>query len=199
MQDHYSQLVTANLEKIFSKSADTLAVNLPAARDSDAYVFRAFGETCRLSPSAINFNNKKTESVLGILISLYALKANAEPCLQAPFRAFKELPNSMPYAGAFVTHIQQILVPHVEKLKNRIDLITATFNTDPVAPATSGDFSFRLQPLPKIWLEFICYLPDQDFPASVTCLYSQNADRFLSTDALADVGEYTAKKIMTML
>ena len=138
-------------------------------------------------------------SILGILISLYALTATHEVCIADPFRAFKELPDSMPYAGAFMTHTQQVLVPHVEKLESRIGMLTAAFNTDPATPATGGDFSFRLQPLPKIWLEFICYLPDEDFPASVTCLYSHNADQFLTTDALADVGEYTVKKIITML
>ena len=141
----------------------------------------------------------RQDSVLGILISLYALNANSAVCITEPFRAFKELPDSMPYAGAFMTHTQQVLVPHVEKLERRIELLTAAFNTDPAAPATNGDFSFRLQPLPKIWLEFICYLADEDFPASVTCLYSHNADQFLTTDALADVGEYTVKKIITPL
>ena len=82
--------------------------------------------------------------------------------------------------------------------KDSVPFLPAQSQDQLVNPA-SGDFSFRLQPLPKVWLEFICYLSDEDFPASVTCLYSQNADRFLTTDALADVGEYTVKKIITML
>jgi len=40
---------------------------------------------------------------------------------------------------------------------------------------------------------------DDEFPASVTCLFSQNAADFLSTDALADTGEYTSKKIFDIL
>jgi len=199
MQDNYSQLVAANLEKIFSGTPGDLASNLPAQKEGDNYLFRAFGETCRISPDGIFVGDTRPDSVLGILISLYALNATSAICITDPFRAFKELPDSMPYAGAFMTHTQQVLVPHVEKLEKRISLITEAFNTDQAAPATGGDFSFRLQPLPKIWLEFICYLPDEDFPASVTCLYSHNADMFLTTDALADVGEYTVKKIITLL
>lgn len=199
MQDNYDRLVAENLDRIFAGTPDALAVNLPAEKDGEGYLFKVFGETCRISPDGITLGGEPAGSVLGILISLYALNANSETCIAEPFRAFKELPDSMPYTGAFVTHTQQVLVPHVETLESQVDRITAAFNTDPAAPAAGGDFSFRLQPLPKIWLEFICYLPDEDFPAGVTCLYSRNADRFLATDALADVGEYTVKKIITLL
>jgi len=199
MQDNYAKLVMENLEKVFSGKPDELAANLPAEKHGDAFVFQAFGEECRVSPSGITLGGRTPESILGLLVSLYALQSQSQPCLLEPFRAFKELPDSMPYAGAFMTHTQQVLVPYVEQLENRVDQITAAFNSESAVPSTGGDYSFRLQPLPKIWLEFICYLPDDDFPASVTCLYSQNADRFLTTDALADVGEYAVKKIITLL
>ena len=199
MQDNYSRIVAENLDKIFSGTPEDLASNLPAEKDGDGYVFRAFGERCRITPDGITLGGAPQASILGILISLYALNMTSEVCILEPFRAFKELPDSMPYAGAFVTHTQQVLVPHVEKLAERVEAVTTGFNTDPAAPTSGGDFGFRLQPLPKIWLEFICYLQDEDFPASVTCLYSQNADRFLSTDALADVGEYAVKKVIAML
>ncbi|MCP3941125.1 MAG: DUF3786 domain-containing protein [Desulfobacteraceae bacterium] len=46
-------------------------------------------------------------------------------------------------------------------------------------------------------MEFLFYLKclgyfdaDDDFPASATCLYSNNARLFLPMDGLADVGEY---------
>ena len=199
MQDNYGKIVTANLDKVFSDNSRNLFLNLPAEKSGAGFVFRAFGEEGKISPAGIYFGSTLQNSVLGILVSLYALNTTSELCITEPFRAFKELPDSMPYAGAFITHTQQVLVPHVETLESKIDLISAAFNGGRAELATGGDFSFRLQPLPKIWLEFICYLPDEDFPAAVTCLYSQNADRFLTTDALADVGEYTVKKMITLL
>jgi len=42
---------------------------------------------------------------------------------------------------------------------------------------------------------YIFYEPDDDFAASVICLYSNNALLFLPVDGLADVGEYCSKKI----
>lgn len=40
---------------------------------------------------------------------------------------------------------------------------------------------------------------DEEFPASVTCLFATNAELFLPVDGLADVGEYTAKKIIEIV
>ena len=37
---------------------------------------------------------------------------------------------------------------------------------------------------------------DEEFPASVTCLFSANALSFIPLDGLADVAEYTSNKII---
>jgi len=49
----------------------------------------------------------------------------------------------------------------------------------------NGDFSLVLFPLPKIALYYIFYLPDDEFSASATCLFSANAVSFLPVDGLA--------------
>jgi hypothetical protein len=116
-----------------------------------------------------------------------------------PLKAFKDFPNSMPYAGAFVTHTQQILVPYVGKIQVSTHRIIETLNGCESPSNVGGDFSFMVYPLPKIALSYIFYEADEDFPASVTCLYSNNALSFLPIDGLADVGEYTSKKILDLI
>ncbi|MDP2971503.1 MAG: DUF3786 domain-containing protein, partial [Deltaproteobacteria bacterium] len=61
------------------------------------------------------------------------------------------------------------------------------------------DFSFTLYPLPRVALCYVFNLPDEEFPASVTCLFASNADRFLPVAGLADTAEYTAKKIIQLV
>jgi hypothetical protein len=46
---------------------------------------------------------------------------------------------------------------------------------------------------------YIFYRADEEFPASVTCLFSNNAPDFMPIDGLADVGEYTSKKILALI
>jgi len=193
--DNYEKIVRDNLSRLYSNLPENLAANLPAKREGECFRFTAFGKECLLSPDKITLGGQEGDSVLGILISLYALHARPDDCEPEPFKAFKEFPDSMPYVGAFNARTEQQLVPCVAAIgHNRTAIIEALDGNEP-APGTSGDFAFVVRPLPKIVLCYIFYEADDDFPASVTCLYSGNARLFLPVDGLADVGEYTSRAI----
>jgi len=199
MSNNYAKIVQDNLEKLFENIPTDLADALPAQQNGDAFLFEAFGETCEIRSDGIYLGEVQQAGVIGILISLYALNAKPETCLIEPLKAFKDFPNSMPYAGAFVTHTQQILVPYVDNIESSSDRIIETLKGCKAPSNVGGDFSFTVYPLPKIALCYIFYEADEDFPASVTCLYSNNAHSFLPIDALADVGEYTSKKMLDLV
>ncbi len=196
MAGNYAKIVRGNLAKLYLDLPADLAQALPAEQNGDRFEFDAFGQQCLIQPNGIFLGDELQDGVIGILISLYALHAKPEPCLPEPFQAFKDLPDSMPYAGAFITHTQQILVPYVTNIKENQNRITDQIQGQKAPPDVGGDFAFVLYPLPKIALCYIFYEADDDFPASATCLYSSNAQQFLTTDALADVGEYTSQKII---
>ena len=199
MSNNYAKIVQDNLKKLFENLPTDLADALPAQQNGDVFCFEAFGEICEIRSDGIFLGDVQQTGVIGILISLYALNTKLETCLVEPLRAFKDFPNSMPYAGAFVTHTQQILVPYVKKIQVSTHRIIATLNGCESPSNVGGDFSFMVYPLPKIALSYILYEADEDFPASVTCLYSNNALSFLPIDGLADVGEYTSKKILDLI
>jgi len=198
MSNNYAKIVRDNLNKLFENLPPDLADALPARQKGNAFLFEAFGENCEIRSDGIFLGDVRQTGVIGILISLFALNTTLEACRADPLKAFKDLPNSLPYANAFVTHTQQILVPHVEAIRASIGRIIETLNGCEAPSHVGGDFSFMVYPLPKIALCYIFYEADEDFPASVTCLYSNNAPSFLPIDALADVGEYTSKKILTI-
>ena len=106
---NYEKIIRANLEKIFSGEVERLSEELPARLEDRSFIFKAFGETCRLEPSGLFLNGRPETGPKGIIITLYALSASRESPILEPFRAFKEFPDSMPYAGAFVTHTENIL------------------------------------------------------------------------------------------
>lgn len=199
MMDNYAKIAQNNLDQLYRDLPINLTENLPGKQDGDQFIFNAFGETCRIAPDGISLSNKNRSSVFDILISLYALNARPDNCELLPFKAFKEFPDSMPYVGAFTTHTEQPLVPHVEKIKTGLDLAKETLSGEDAPTDNGGDFSMVLYPLPKIALCYIFYEPDEDFPASVTCLFSSNARLFLPVDGLADVGEYTSRKIIEIV
>lgn len=199
MNDNYAKLANHNLEQLYTNLPADLAHTLPARQTGQQFEFRAFGEPCVISPTGIALGDRPHGSVLDILISLYALNARPDACVETPLIAFKEVPNSMPYGGAFSTHTEQLLVPYVVRIKTRLDTLREALDGGPSPAGTAGDFSLLVQPLPKIKLCYVFYEADEDFPASVTCLFSHNAPHFLPVDGLADVGEYTSRKIIALI
>ena len=199
MTDNYAKIVQDNLNRLYGNLPKELAKNLPGEQNGERFVFDAFGEKCVIEPKRITLGEEKHSSVFGILISLYALNARSDLCIPSPLKSFKEFPDSMPYAGAFTTHTEQLLIPHVVRIKEAVQNITKTLNGEKAPSEAGGDFSFIVYPLPKIALCYIFYEADEDFPASVTCLYSNNANQFMPIDGLADVGEYTSGKILNLI
>ena len=199
MTDNYAKIVHDNLERLYANLPNDFAQNLPSEQDGERFIFDAFGEKCVIEPERITLGQEEHSSVFGILISLYALSACPDICVLTPLKSFKEFSNSMPYVGAFTTHTEQLLVSHVAKIKKAVQTITNKLKGEKAPSETGGDFSFIVYPLPKIALCYIFYEAYDDFPASVTCLFSNNANQFLPVDGLADVGEYTSRRILDLI
>ena len=196
MTNNYAIIVRQNLDKLYADFPADIAEALGAVQNGNELEFDAFGEKCRITPHAISLNGAEQWGVIGIILSLYALHAKPAACIEEPFKAFKEFPDTMPYIGAYATHTEQILIPYAEKIEKDFPKISAILKGKRYS---GGDFAFVVRPLPKIVLCYILYRADEEFPASVTCLYSNNASLFLPNDPLADLGEYTSKAIIRII
>ena len=197
--DNYEKIINENLKLLYDNFPENLDQLLPGQREEQRIILNAFGESCCIGPDGITIGDDPVSGVIGILITLYALHANADQCIPTPYKAFREFPNSMPYVGAFASHTERILIPHIDFIENNIDLVFESLNGEFGIAAESGDFSIVVRPLPKIKLKYIFYRADEEFPASATCLFSNNALSFLPIDGLADTGEYTSKKIIEIV
>jgi hypothetical protein len=196
MASNYRKIIDQNLQTIFQKREDDLERFLPARREGQAFRFQAFGEGCVLGPEGILLSDLPEQGPRAIVVTLYARSVGPEPIRLEPFLSFKDLPGSMPYQGAFTANAERPLIPLVEKIDAAKEAIAASFDGAVNAPGEAGDFSLLLYPFPKIALCYIFYRQDEEFPPSASCLFSANAGSFMSTDGLADVGEYTTKRLL---
>jgi len=199
MGSNYEKILLENLRVAFKNNAGKLEAYLPALKKDNLFLFRAFGEDCCLGPDKISLSGNIENGPKGLLISLYAAHAQSHPIALEPWKAFKDLPGSMPYHGAFSINSERVLVPFVSRIEEARGTILSAFDGKGGPADVAGDFSILLYPLPKIALCYIFYLPDEEFPASVTCLLSNNALRFMPLDGLADVAEYSSKRIIEIL
>jgi len=197
----YEALIRDNLRKAFSGGAEALAERLPARPDPEGLTFPAFGASCSLTSEAVVLSGKRETGPRGLVVSLYAANASPESLRLEPLVAFRDLPDSMPYQGAFAANSERPLVPRASEIpawRSRILEFLQGEETPP-PPATPGDISLLVFPLPKIALCYIVYLPDEEFPAAVTCMFSNNARTFMPLDGLADTAEYTTRRILELM
>lgn len=192
---NYLKIIRENLKQAFQKAPEILERSLPATRQGDSFSFRAFGRDCLVSHDSIFLDGKSETGPMGVIISIYVKHVDDHEVVVEPFRSFREFPESMPYQGPFKVNTESVLVPYVERIKESMDLIISRFDGS-VYNRAMGDFAFVLYPLPRIALLYDFYMPDEEFPASVTCRFSSNANLFMPLDGLADVGEYTSKEII---
>jgi hypothetical protein len=196
---NYAEIINRNLNRLYGSIPEDLSKWLPAKHVADDFVFHAFGESCQMGPKGIKLADKDETGPKGVIISLYALQAAAVSCQLKPFKAFREMPDSMPYVAAFASRAERVLFDQIDGIEHHADRIVHQLRGSRGPDNEAGDFSLIIYPLPKIALNYIFYRADDDFPASVSCLFSSNAATFLPTDALADTAEYTSKKILDIL
>ena len=199
MSQNLLQIQKEYLQKVWARELKELEEFLPASFKEECFYFQAFGEPCELTPQEILLGGQPLTGPEGILIGLYALHAQKEVPQLHPLKSFKQFPGGMAYSGAFSANAEKSLCPHVPILQKHQQEIAVRFAGHINSNPPRCDFSFTLYPLPKIPLYYLFYLPDEELPASVTCLFPSNATSLLPVAGLADTAEYTAKKIIRLL
>ena len=199
MKSNYTDIIDQNLATLFSQDLKDRSSAMGAQTDGQQLRFKAFGCLCCMAANGLTLDDQPQIGPLGIILSLYALHAVTGPMRVQPFKAFKEFPDSMPYVGAFASHTEQILVSAVDRIRSFQDNVLEALDGEVAPSDVGGDRAFVVQPLPKIRLCYIFYDADEDFPASVTCLFSNNANAFMPIDGLADVGEYTSRVMIDLI
>jgi len=198
MSDRLLNIQLTYVRELYARLPDDLERSLSAVREGNVFHFKAFGQPCTITPEGIILSGELLTGGMGIIIALYARYAPHDAVQLSPPKAFAQIKGSQPHQGAFRTRSERSLVPYVGVIRESMDRIVQVFdgfeNKD-----GSGDFSFTLFPLPKIPLSYVFYVADEEFPASVICLFAANAESFMPVDGLADVGEHTAEKIIELI
>jgi hypothetical protein len=199
MSQNFLDIQKEYLQKAWARPIQELKQALPAHYAGGSFYFQAFGELCDLCPEKILLGGESLTGPEGILIALYALHVQNEEPQFRPLKAFKQFPGGMGYQAAFAMNAEKALHPFAPVIQKQKEQIITRLSGYPNQDARRCDLSFTLFPLPRVGLYYILNLPDEEFPASVTCLFPSNADRFLPVTGLADVAEYTAKKIIRLV
>ena len=98
---NYERIARQHLYRLFTQLPVGLESMLHAEKRGDRFYFCAFGGDYCFGTDMITLSGKRIVDPRVVLISLYAIHASPEPIRLEPFISFRDLPNSMPYEGAF--------------------------------------------------------------------------------------------------
>lgn len=199
MPENLLEIQKEYLQKAWARSIQELERSLPARYEGHTFHFKAFGERCELRQTEILLGGEPLRGAEGVLIAIYASFVKDERVQLQPLKAFRQFPGGMGYQAAFSQNAEKVLIPYVQAIQKRQEEVIARFSGTPNREVRRYDFSFTLYPLPRIPLYYLFNLPDEEFPASVTCLFGSNGDRFLPVEGLADTAEYTARRIIQLV
>jgi Domain of unknown function (DUF3786) len=186
------------LAKLYNSLPKDLEDRLPAIRRNDSFHFRAFGEDCIINPKGISFNGRMVNGPRGVLIALYANSVPRDFPQLGTVKSFKQFRGAVAYYSTFAARSENSLIPYADLIRQYSHSIISNLDGHE-NKVSKGYFSFTLYPLPKIPMHYICYPADDEFPASITCLFAANAESFMPVAGLADVSEYTAQKIIELI
>lgn len=200
MTGQFLEIQRNYLKELYKQFPEDLKDRMLATRENDAFYFKAFGEPCCLSPRGIFLSGERVTGPLGVLIALYALNAQKEAVQLYPLQSFQQIMGSRTYRSASNTFSEKNLIPYAISIQDQKEKIISDFDgcDNEGKEGARGDLSFTLYPLPKVPLFYNLYLPDEEFSASVTCLYAANAKLFLPVDTIGDVTEFTGRKIIEL-
>lgn len=112
----------------------------------------------------------------------------------AEWVSFSDLPDGRFYAQAFQGYTGALLA---RRFGNQKETFEAAALGCGGTPLVLGDAAFSFEVLPRVVLATVCWLGDEDFPASYRILFSETIADYLPTDACAIAGSMLTRRIIS--
>jgi hypothetical protein len=116
-----------------------------------------------------------------ILILHYMLAANISP-VRGQWVSYREIPGASFYFSAFVKRaidpLKNVFGQNAQDLTNAAN----NLNGNPIEP---GDVGFEFSLLPKVPLQLVLYVGDEEFPAEANILFDHSVGEILSPEDIA--------------
>jgi len=163
--------------------------------DGERIRIECFSEPYHIHFPQIEFHSpaKKTISLVArILILHYLMKADGTP-LAAKWVPYKDVPGGMLYASVFARRVTEPLIKEFGDSAKRFKeagLKMGGFLLD------IGDASFIVQAFPQLPLQYVLWVGDEEFPASVQLLFDSSVDHYTSLEDMVVLGQMATGRLI---
>jgi hypothetical protein len=158
-------------------------------------VIRFFFEPYQIRFPEVEFDSpsKKAVSLIPRIILLhYLIRADGSP-LTGQWVGYKDIPGGLHYAGVFARRVTEPLLRKFGQSPKRFNEIGIELGGE---SADVGDASFVLHVLPFIFLQYVLWAGDEEFPPTVQLLFDASVDHYLSLEDIVVLGQITTGRLI---
>jgi len=184
--------VNALLDQDLQAVADRSGATLKADRVLQTHFLH---KKIRVSGSsrAVYLNDEPAGIRLSILVLHYLLKATGVP-LSGKSISFKEVPQGtlyfQPFRGRVIFPILRLFDSEPEDLLTAVEELGGEKTEE-------GDLSFRLQPFPRVTVQYIYYRGEEGIPPDLNILFDATVPDYLSTEDIVVLCEEVNRTLKT--
>ena len=184
---------TADLHTLCRRSGATLA----EAAEGKVISLDYLGKSCCvvLPDVDVSVANEEPLSPRDRLIILHYLNTADGSPLTDRLITFKELPEGAVY---FPTYVKRTVKPLLNKFADRPKSLLAAAASLGGVKANTGDFSFRLNALPRVPLTVTLWLGDEELPSEGNILFDNSITGYLPTEDITVLCEILAWKLVRL-
>lgn len=181
-------------------AASTGATYLPSGCQQGTFHLPYWGRAVTLTYPECNVRDGRTGEKLGTLdqalLAYYFRLSDGTP-LAGSWISFSELPDGRFYDQAFQGYTGHELAKALGNDGAGFGRAAEHLHGRFINPEQSpGDIAFAYPVLPRVALLVVCWLGDEDFPASYRILFDAAIGHHLSTDACAILGSTLTRRLL---
>ncbi|MHB8842219.1 MAG: DUF3786 domain-containing protein [Candidatus Aquicultor sp.] len=109
---------------------------------------------------------------------------------------FRDIPNSMPYDGAFRANVESVLERSASSIISRKHELFEKYDGQSAAGFFASDFAVIFQVFPRVECLVLLSEGDDEIGPGAKLLFSSKAHEFLTTESLAAIGEALTRRLV---
>jgi hypothetical protein len=179
-------------------SFPALAERISALYDDekDALLLAMLGQEYVITRDGITLRGQKAPETHEAVILDYLLSSGTN-VRELPWRSLGNFNGAA--VADFRKRIELPLAQHAEEFISRANMLLPLFDAFLSPSMIGSDMAITVRALPKISLHVEISRENQEFPAEVWVLFSNNADAFLGAQSLHLLGELLKDRILSLL
>ena len=164
--------------------------------DDDALLLAMLGQEYVVRHEGILLHGQKApESHAGVILE-YLFSPGTSQVMQ-PWRSIGSFAGQAP--AGFRKKVELPVAQYAGDVVARANTVLQMIDAKAVPSLLGSDLALTVRALPKVALHVELSEENQDFPAEVWVLFSQNADEFLSVAGMQALGEIFKERLLGLL